>query len=54
MLIKNKYHYLVCGWIEFVSLYARPQSDIFTGFIRSSRRRWPNKKMVMIFLKIWS
>jgi len=54
----NKYHYLVCGCIEFdcgrtdvrrptygrtdVRTYGR--TDIFTGFIRSSLTRWPKNE----------
>jgi len=34
----KKYHHLVCGCIVFHC----GRADIFTGFIRSSLRRWPN------------
>jgi len=46
----NKYHYLVCGCIEYDCgcMYGRTDvrrtdlwTDIFIGFIRSSLRRWP-------------
>jgi len=37
----NKYHYLVCGCIVFDRGRMDGQTDIFTGFIRSSLRRWP-------------
>ena len=47
----NKYHYLVCGCIEFdcgrtYDVRTDIRTDIFTGFIRSSQRRlrWPNLK----------
>ena len=37
----NKYHYLVCGCIVFHCGRTDRRTDIFTGFIMSSLRRWP-------------
>jgi len=39
------YHYLVCGCIEFDCGRTDRRTDIFTGFITSSLRRWPKNQL---------